>query len=163
MKSIISKVAMPIMVLALAFSACKKDETTSTPTTPQDAYEDLYKIAEKEDAAANMSIALYMAEEPYVGYNRVYAVVKNTVTDELITNSDVQFMPMMDMGAMQHSSPYENPIWNAESKAHKGSITFIMPSMAGIWTVKVMAQDLNGPFSTFFVKMFSSSINIETR
>jgi hypothetical protein len=58
-----------------------------------------------------------------------------------VESANVSYMPMMDMGMMQHSSPVEQPVWDAAIKAMKGTVTFIMPSTTGTWTVKVMVND----------------------
>lgn len=140
MNSIFKLGMLPIMVLALAFGSCKKEDPKPEPT-PQDPYENLYKIGEADASLNELHIALYMGEEPFMGYNYLYAVVTDLTTNNVIENAQVHFMPMMDMGAMQHSSPVEQPVWDADAIAYKGTVTFIMPSVNGTWTVKVMTEN----------------------
>ena len=138
MKAYLLKSMVAVAAVALLASSCKKEDTPTPPVT--DPYESLYKIAEMPATGSNLSVALYMDEEPFVGYNMVYAVVKDAA-GKVVESANVDFMPMMDMGAMQHSCPLEQPMWSADDMAAKGAITFVMPSTAGSWTVKVMVDD----------------------
>jgi hypothetical protein len=83
-----------------------------------------------------------MDEAPFMGYNYVYAVVKDAAGN-VVESADVFFTPMMDMGMMMHSSPVEQPMWNSDAKADKGTVTFIMPSANGSWTVEVYVEDMS--------------------
>ena len=147
MKSILLKAVTAVLAVSFLAVSCKKEDDTPTTNPSTNPYSHLYKIGTKAITGKLMTVSLYMDEEPFMGYNHVYAVVVDDVTDEVIENATVQFMPMMDMGAMQHSSPYENPTWNATDKAHKGTVTFIMPSVNGTWTVKVMATNPSSSMS----------------
>jgi len=140
MKSVFKLAMLPLLALALATASCKKDEPTPPPPTV-DPYKDLYKIGDADLATAGLTLALYMDEEPFAGYNRVYAVVKDKVTNLVLENATVTFAPLMDMGAMTHSAPFEQPTWNAEAKAQKGAVTFIMPSTNGTWYLTVKATN----------------------
>ncbi len=142
MKSLLIRTVLPILSLAMFFGACKteKNEPDSTPNS--DPYAELYKIGEAEDANAGVKLSFYLKKEAFVGYNHAYVVVTDLVTGDRIENATVSFMPMMDMGSMMHSSPFEQPVWSEDAKAYHGTITYIMPSMAGTWTVKVIAENL---------------------
>jgi len=131
---------VPILALGLIMGSCKKDDPQTEPD-PVDPYEDLYKIGEADASFNELHIALYMGEEPFMGYNYVYAVVTDLTTNEVISNCNVTYLPMMDMGSMQHSSPVEQPMWNADTLAYAGTVTFIMPSAGGTWTVSVKAEN----------------------
>lgn len=137
MKSIVKLALLPLLAIGLVFTSCKKDDPDPEP--PVDAYADLYKIGEADLATVGYKLTLYMDEEPYTGYNRVYAVVKDKITNQLVENVNVEFKPMMDMGSMSHTAPLEQPVWDATTKAYKGTVTFTMPSANGTWylTIKV--------------------------
>ena len=141
MKSIFKMAMLPMLALALIFGSCKKDDPTPTPPTPTDPYADLYKIGDADLANAGLTLSLYMGEEPFTGYNYVYAVVKDKVTNQVLENAMVEYTSMMDMGAMQHSSPVEQPAWNADAKAYKGTVTFIMPTANGTWYLTAKATN----------------------
>ena len=138
MKSI-QLLTLAIATLLLTLGGCKKSTTTPPAPTP-DAYEDLYKIGEKDIGSVGITLKLYMDEMPFMGYNYVYVVPIDNNTNEVLSNAFVSYLPMMDMGNMSHSSPLEQPLWNVDVKAHLGSITFIMPSVNGTWTIKVNVE-----------------------
>jgi len=141
MKSYLVKSIVAIAAVAIVGTSCKKEDTPTTPPTT-DPYAELYKIGEMPATGSNLTVALYMDEEPFTGYNYVYAVVKDA-NGNAVESASVEYMPMMDMGSMQHSSPVEQPMWNPDVKAAMGSVTFIMPSANGTWTVKVMVEDMS--------------------
>jgi len=132
------KSIVAIAAIAILGASCKKEDTPTPPVT--DPYDNLYKIAEMPATGSTLTVALYMDEAPFTGYNYVYAVVKDAAGN-VVESANVSYMPMMDMGMMQHSSPVEQPVWDADIKAMKGTVTFIMPSTTGTWTVKVMVED----------------------
>ncbi len=141
MKTYFLKSVLAVFAITVLAVGCKKESTTNTPPTPTNPYAGLHEIAEMPAMGAGVTATLYMGEEPFVGYNRVYVVLKDSVTGELLMNAKITFQPMMDMGAMMHSAPWEEAKWTESSKAFLGSSTFIMPSMAGVWTLKVMVQN----------------------
>ncbi|MDZ7847879.1 MAG: FixH family protein [Owenweeksia sp.] len=61
-------------------------------------------------------------------------------TDSKVEDAEVMFMPIMDMGAMMHTTPVENPDWDADMDAYMGAATFIMPSTAGDWLFNLIAN-----------------------
>ncbi len=129
-----------ILFAVLLVGGCKKEDPKPTPPAP-DPYSELYKIGELEATGSGITVSLYMDEEPFMGYNYVYAVPKDNVTGEVLNNAFISYLPMMDMGMMEHSCPIEQPLWDNDIKAHKGTMTFIMPSAGGTWTVKVMVEN----------------------
>ncbi len=60
------------------------------------------------------------------------------MTGNRIEDASIQLTPMMDMGTMMHSAPYENPASEqAINHLFPCSVTFIMSSMGGSWTLKI--------------------------
>lgn len=141
MKAYIFKTAFAIAALAFISVGCDKDDDAPTPPTPTNPYSELYKIAEMPATGSGYNVALYMNEEPFMGFNYTYAVITDATTGALVENAMVSFMPMMDMGTMQHTCPQEAPVWSADAKANKGAIVLTMPSTAGSWTIKVMVEN----------------------
>jgi hypothetical protein len=85
-------------------------------------------------------VKIYADEALFVGYNNIYVAVYDSANSSTqITDAHVTFIPMMDMGMMQHSSPFEDPSTVVESGTNtfKGAVVFIMPSTAGAWTLGV--------------------------
>ena len=136
MKSII-KFSMAFAAVSVLVGGCKKDETP-TPPSPTDPYAEFVKIAEMPILGAGVKATLYMDEDPFMGYNILYVVLKDSITNVLVEDADVTFEPVMDMGTMVHSAPWEPAIWNADIKAFKGAATFIM---IGNWSIKIKVHN----------------------
>ncbi len=129
-----------IAVLFLGLASCKYDATEPTPT-PVNPYEDLVYIGETQAVGADAIVKLYAEAELFMGYNRLHVVVLDAAnTSKFITDAQVTFNPMMDMGAMQHSCPFENPGMMVEegTNAFTGYVIFIMPTTAtGSWNLGI--------------------------
>lgn len=140
MKPFIKLAALAAIALGVFATSCKKDEKPTKPDT-ENPYAHLFKIGVQEDAASGLKISLYTDKEAFTGYNFVYAVVQDLVTNELIKDAPVQFLPIMDMGTSTHSCPVEQPVFSVDDKAYKGAAVFIMPSTAGAWYFTVEATN----------------------
>lgn len=125
------------LALAAIFilSSCKEDEKTNTPPTHKDPLEGYVMLGEEEATTLGYSIKLYSKEDPFTGYNYLVARLLETGTSNQITDANVVFKPMMDMGTMKHSCPTEQPIYNIGLEGYAGTATFVMPSMGGSWSV----------------------------
>ena len=124
---------------AIGLASCEKT-MTEPEVTPVDPYENLVYIGETEVVGAGAIAKLYAEDELFVGYNRIHVALFDSADHNLqLTDAHVTFNPMMDMGMMQHSCPFENPGMTVEdgTKTFKGSIVFIMPSTAGSWNLKI--------------------------
>jgi hypothetical protein len=116
------------------FSACKKETVT-----PPDPTAGLTKQAEGYAVGAAAKVQLFTKENVLnTGYTRFYISLSDSVTGNRITDAHIHLMPMMDMGMMAHSAPFENPASEeAVNQLYPCSVTFIMPSTGGTWTLKV--------------------------
>ena len=122
----------------ITLSSCNNDDPE--PPTPSDPFKGLTLIGETSAVGAGAIVRIYADEDLFVGYNNIHVAVYDSADHNLqLTDAHVTFMPMMDMGMMQHSCPIENPSTTVESgtKAFKGAVVFIMPSTAGSWTLGV--------------------------
>lgn len=130
--------AVTLLFTVPFISSCKK-ETVS----PEDPTAGLSKQAEGYAIGAAAKVQLYTKESTLqTGYTRFYISLTDSATGSRITDAHIHLMPMMDMGMMQHSAPYENPASEeAVDQLFPCSATFIMPSMAGSWTLKVMVHN----------------------
>jgi hypothetical protein len=129
-----------LYVAFIGISSCIKDDEPETPPTLVDPFENLTLIGETSAVGAGAMVRLYADEDLFVGYNTIYAAIYDSAnTTTQITDAHITFMPMVDMGPMQHSCPVENPSPAVESgtNAFKGAAVFIMPSTAGSWTFGV--------------------------
>lgn len=125
--------------MAVSFTSCEKKETTNPPVTNNDPLKNYTFLGEEVFHHDGLTAQLYMSKDPFVGYNRVAVRVFETSTKRIVESVNLRFRPMMDMGTMKHTTPVENPSYDATLKAHVGSASFIMPSgMAGSWTFELI-------------------------
>ncbi len=119
---------------SVILTSCKKDDVTETNPT-----EGLTKQAEGYAAGAAIKVMVYTKETTvYSGYQKFYVALYDSLSGNIIEDAHVKLTPMMDMGMMQHSAPYENPASEeAVNKLYPCSVFFVMSSMGGTWTVKV--------------------------
>lgn len=124
------------LTFVLLLSACSKDE--SEPFNP---VANLFKIAGGAAGSSGLTIDIY-AKKPtlYSGYNKLYFLITKSDGSRL-NNANITLMPMMDMGMMQHSAPFENPAAQAVNEIFPGSVVFTMPSTGGTWTLDVAVTD----------------------
>lgn len=128
----------------LSFSNCNKDEDPDQEPEPIPPTQLL--IGEEYALGTGLQVMYYAYEDPFVGYNKIYFEVKDSISGVLITeNLDISFVPMMDMGMMMHSCPTEPVEYMGDSKQYVGAAVYVMPSTAGVWTLNVSVSDtLNG-------------------
>lgn len=123
-------------VVLLAFSACKKENNP----TEADPTAGLNLIAQGNAVGSGAKVFIYSAATGLkTGYNPLYIILKDSATGAYLDDAHVHLTPMMDMGMMQHSAPYENPA-SEEAVGHlfPCSVTFIMPTMSGgSWSLDV--------------------------
>jgi hypothetical protein len=135
----------------VVFNSCKKANDLSA-----DPFANLTKIAEGQAAGAAAKVEIYAAEKNlYSGYTRLYLALYDSITGARIEDAHIHLTPMMDMGTMQHSAPYENPAsTTAVNHLFPCSVTFLMSSMGGNWTLSVAVHNhLNGKAGTLTVPL----------
>lgn len=145
---------MAVLLGAFALTSCKKEEiapatVTPTPTTPTSV-----KIA-SATTTSGVVVDLYAKSATLSdGHNPMYV----KVTDASGTNNSsatVTFNPMMDMGTMMHSCPFENPVYNGTTNMYEGAIVFIMPTTAtGSWSLGI---NVNGETVSFPLTIAASA------
>lgn len=145
------------LVGALTFTSCKKEditsENTTTPTTPTNTK----TLIATDTTSANEIVELYAdASSIKTGYTPLYIKVKD-LSGNVSNSANVMFMPMMDMGTMQHSSPYEQPVYNSTTGLYEGIVIFTMSSTSGVWTLTVT---INGNPVDFIINVQDSTTKI---
>ncbi|MFM1875245.1 MAG: hypothetical protein RL266_982 [Bacteroidota bacterium] len=129
-------------LLSTIFTGCKKDDPT--PDNPTD----LLLIASGYTETGSMKVKLYAADSLYSAFTELFIEVSDSASNEVIENAQVSIMPMMDMGMMEHSAPYENP---NSSAAVDGmfpcNVVFQMPGDMG-WRLEVTVDNLTGGSGT---------------
>ncbi|WP_107039588.1 FixH family protein [Brumimicrobium mesophilum] len=135
------KIFLLSLMSAFLFVACKKDKDEteeSNPGVTNPSSE--YKLIEKDTTDNDLIVELYAENETLeMGYTPVYVKVEN-LNGDLVENAMVSFMPMMDMGMMQHTTPTVQPIYNSTSGYYEGVIVFVMSSSQGAWDIEIMVD-----------------------
>lgn len=129
----------------ILFSCSKDDAAEPDPTSG------LYKISGGHATGSGLTVDVYSSTSMlYTGYQRLYFLVKDSISGQIITETPITLHPMMDMGMMQHASPYENPLPVATNQLFEGSVVFIMPSTGGTWTLGVrVTHPVTGAIGTY--------------
>ncbi len=136
-KSFLAVILPALFAMSIILVSCSKGDVVQIDPT-----QNLTKQAEGYAVGAAAKVVLYSKETTvFAGYNKFYIALYDSVSGKKITNANIQLMPMMDMGMMKHSAPYENPqSANAVDQLFPCNTVFVMSSMAGSWTLKVTVQ-----------------------
>lgn len=135
-RSILKIFALALVAGAiLSVSGCKKNPPIDTSTF----LDKMLLLAKKQSAVTGFDVEVYGRDSFYVGYNPLYIKVTDQASGEMVTNdAQMNWIPMMDMGTMMHSAPFENPGAIADTdKVYSSAVVFIMPSTAGTWMLKL--------------------------
>lgn len=145
MKKIITIAA----ILAIAVACNKQEEPL-----PDSPFKDMVKLASAPTNQGATKIDVYMSENPFVGYNKVYIDVYDSLSGVKYTDWNVSIKPMMTMmmngATMQHTCPTEQPEYVNEMNAYVGATVFIMPtSEMGSWNFELNYENdiANGSLS----------------
>lgn len=116
------------------FTSCSKDDVTTPEPDPTVG---LTKQATGYAEGAATKVEIYTKETAIkTGYTKLYVAVYDSATGKRIDDAHIHLDPMMDMGSMQHSAPYENPAsTDAVDHLFPCSVVFLMSSMGGTWTL----------------------------
>jgi len=127
-----SLIFLSIISLSLFYVSCTKDDAQEPDPT-----EGLTKLTEGYAVGAATKVEVYIKEATLTsGYNKFYLALYDSVSGKRIDEAHIKLTPMMDMGMMKHSAPYENPeSEDAVKHLYPCSVVFIMSSMGGSWTV----------------------------
>jgi len=120
------------LLLALIFWGCSEDSTGPDENGLQTQDYDLLQ----QDYTDGLKIELYSKEMPAVGFNTLYALVSDSITNDILEDIRVDLMPMMDMGTMMHRSPYMHHGKNNDG-LYATDVVFIM---SGMWQVTAQFQ-----------------------
>lgn len=122
-----------LLSVSFLFSGCAKDNMTTddTPVPYQ-------KIGEGYAIGAATRVELFTRQGLTTGYNTLYLALYDSVSRQSVENAQITLLPIMNMGSMKHSSPFENPASSAKSRLFEAAAVFTMPSgNTGAWTIDV--------------------------
>lgn len=124
------------MSLIFSASSCSDDDQNTPAPQTDPLLENFQKVGTATLAGEQTVADVYATEDLYAGYNTIAVRPRAAADGEVMTEAAVMFKPMMAMGSgVQHSAPFENPVYSEELNAFVGSISFIMPTtQMGNWT-----------------------------
>lgn len=124
-----------IVIMALAFTSCSKDNQVITPVV--DELEGLSKF--KEITNTTHTIELYSKTNVEQGYNEIKLRIKNIATGQYEKNAQVTWLPLMHMSMMTHSCPNSTvEKVTTDGTLYKGYIVFQMTQNdTEYWDLKI--------------------------
>lgn len=138
------------LMSAFLFVSCNKEKDDKDEKTGGTTPSSVYKLLEKDTTDNDLIVELYAKTQAIdMGYTPLYVKIKD-FNGNVVENALVSFMPMMDMGTMEHSSPVIQPVFNSNSKYYEGVVVFTMASSAGEWDLDIM---VNGEKATFDINV----------
>lgn len=126
---------MLFLAVVLAMASCNTTNETIAPAPN-------HKMIAQGQTLSGKTIKLWAETSILtVAFNRLYISVQKS-DSTYIGSSAVSLTPMMDMGTMKHSSPVEQPIFNAANQLYEGAAVFSMPSGdIGSWQLIVKVDE----------------------
>jgi hypothetical protein len=122
-----------LYALSIALISCEKTDNQG------DQNGDLVKIASGISVDQSFKVDLYALDTLFEGYNKLFLLITNQVSNQTLSEAELKLKPMMDMITMKHSAPFENPAGVTNTEGYfEGAVVFIMPSTADMgWTLEV--------------------------
>ncbi len=134
-----------VALMSAIFTGCNQngDDDNNDPDFPDT--DNLIVVANGYTDAGQIKVILYAFDSVTSAYTPLFIELRDSATNTLIEDATITLMPMMDMGQMQHSAPFENP---ASTDAVDGlfpcAVVFQMPGEMG-WSLKVdVLENVNG-------------------
>lgn len=137
MKNLI--IALAAFAVAGFMTACTKEETkannTNNNTNPYTIPSNLKKVGETWVGGAKAKAEIYAEQDLFVGYNKIYVALSDSLNGERLIDGHFEIEPEMDMGTMVHASPFEHQDTTlADNGLFKGAVVF---TMAGNWKLHI--------------------------
>lgn len=134
-----------ILIVSVAFlflfSSCKKEDTQ--PEKPA-----ITKIKLGEAITSqNLKAVIWSDDSVTTGFQKLYISITDASGKD-VTNASLSVTPLMKMSMMTHSSPVEQPVYNAASKLYEFAVVFTMPSGTDTWSINTT---INGDEKTFAI------------
>jgi len=138
------------------FNSCSDD---SNPSAPQLNTKQLIKLDSAYAIGGRATVSIYLEDSLKTGYNPVYIVLYDSVTNALITDAHIEFH-LLNHG---HAAPVENPAGEAVDGKFKGAFILTSPQTGDNvlhWHYSIMVHNHQAPgkpegeaeFSDFIVR-----------
>lgn len=120
------KLTVLALIVSMGFVSCSSDDDSQQiEKDPMAGYNLLTDIS-----ANGHTVELYSEVDGLLtGYNEIYVRIKNNADDSYFRDTDITWMPMMNMVGKKHSCPRSALVKTEESTVSKGFIVFQMPGM----------------------------------
>ena len=153
---------MGVALMSILFVSCSSDDESDGPIK-EPATNNLIWINSAYTDAGSMLVNVYAADSLLAQYTNIYIEVRDSASNNILTNAGIDIIPMMDMGTMVHSAPSENPSSNtATDGMFQGAVVFIMPGEMG-WTLHISVYDAVNDIEGTAVVPVSVGQPIDTR
>jgi len=130
--SILKKSSAIILILMLLVTSCRKE---STKVAQNAVPSGLKMISSSYAQGAAIQVVVYAQADPYVGYNRLYIALYDSITGSPITQASVSLSA--GMGSL--AAPIENPATASTSTGlYTAAATFVT---AGSWVLVTSVQN----------------------
>ncbi len=117
-----------LLLITLFTISCADDESPMMPVDGEDPMAQFTLIGSFVDAGHTLEI--YTNQQTLeVGYNPIFIRIKDNATGAFLSDAEMTWMPVMDMGNMQHSTPHSALNNDTEPTIYQGYIVFTMASM----------------------------------
>ncbi|MBS1518639.1 MAG: hypothetical protein JSS91_11185 [Bacteroidetes bacterium] len=113
-----------LLLIPVIFYSCS-DDTVSTPPAPPNV-QNLVFLDSTYALGGRAAVLFYAEDSLKVGYNKVYFVLYDSVTRNLMTDAHVEILPLNH----GHYCPVENPDENAVENKFPGAIILTAPQAA---------------------------------
>ncbi len=138
----------------LSLASCKKEHQVEYPIPSN-----LQLISSGYAQGASIRVEIYASNNLFVGYNRLYIALYDSVSNNRITQSQISLSASMKAGnGILQAGPVENPAGqNADNGLFNAAAVFVSPSTgAGVWMLAVQISNTAGNATG----IFSSTVNI---
>ncbi|ANI88567.1 hypothetical protein A9P82_04210 [Arachidicoccus ginsenosidimutans] len=116
----------------MSFAACSKSDVTDN-SKPTDPAADYSKMASYVLSGTSIRVDVYRQYDSlFVGYNPLYFKLTDTASGQLVNNASLMLNPTMNMGAMMHGCPIDQPEYIDSLRLYKAGISFLMSSDAAM-------------------------------
>ena len=110
-----------LFISITVFEGCSDDTNPLAPTGPNTS--DYVYIGEEYAIGGRAKVLMYSGDTLVTGYNKIYLVLYDSVTNDLITDAHITFAPA-DHGV---TAPVENPEAAAVNGIFEGAVVFTAP------------------------------------
>jgi len=144
---------MMLLAALFSFASCSKDNDIRPNQEPEKV------LIDEKKTASGLTVTLWAeSKDLTVAWNRLYVSLK-TSAGANINNAAVTYTPVMYMMTMEHASPVEQPVYNAEQALYDGAVVFSMASgTMGSWKLNV---SVNNEPVIFDIEVKEPPVNIK--